>query len=285
MAKKVNPFAQLLLLDDEEQDERTKRKTQKYIKRNTQPEVVKEKKKSYPKKEISVNKPSNVTYDAPPAPYVRGITTVGKIKIVLCDNILKNGRCKYGDRCRYAHSLSEQKMDINRQYIVNRLRNKKLKFDDIDFKTNPYYYDILNIFTKMCEGCIKKTCAGGLNCKYGSPLQELVVCASDLKTGKCEDTKCKLQHLTERGLVCNKIEETEVEEDTKSDKLESTDKILRLTEEIAQPVITGVRECNNVIIDDRIVQESQIPRSPVRKEEETQKIQDYYGIEKMDEWN
>ena len=55
----------------------------------------------------------------------------------------------------------------------------------------------------MSENCKKKTCAGGYNCKYGSPLQELIVCESDLKMGICLNDICKLQHLTKRGLKCH----------------------------------------------------------------------------------
>lgn len=288
---KRNPYAQLALLGDDLTAKEI-RKATRYVEKNT---IKKEEKK----KPVKIALPKREETPVIEKPRVtQRPTDLGKIKIVLCENILKKKSCQYKDNCRYAHSLAEQKLDKNRTFIISVLTNRKLRLDKIDFKSNPGYYDILSLFTKLCDGCKTKKCAGGYNCKYGSPLLELVVCASDLKTGLCELVSCKYQHLTTRGLICYDKQMEEPEDEpvqinlkSKTNMLSSILGISSIPDVKKEEVedtgdkIDGYRELHKRELTSSIIQEAQPIRAPVDLEDENHNLHEYYGMKKgEDEW-
>ena len=116
-------------------------------------------------------------------------------KKILCQNNLMNGVCTYNDRCQYAHSLTEQKIDIRRKKILDLIDSENIT-ENIDIQT----YKDLNLFTVLCNDCINKKCSGGYNCKLGAPLEKYLVCYDDLNYGHCTNDKCIKNHLTKKGL-------------------------------------------------------------------------------------
>jgi len=120
-------------------------------------------------------------------------------KKILCQNVLLNNKCTYSEKCLYAHSLEEQKIDIKRKKIFDLIDNDM----DLSFIDNNKHKDIyrdLLIFTKPCLDCINKKCNGGYNCKFGSPLIKYTICYDDLNYGNCMDNNCVRVHLTKKGL-------------------------------------------------------------------------------------
>ena len=119
-------------------------------------------------------------------------------KTILCINILTNGSCGYNDKCLYAHSYSEQKIEPTRKYIYDILNNtNKL---DIDLSVDNKLLKAMTVFTKVCRECEKNNCSGGYNCKYGAINSNYQICYKDLYYGVCENQNCKFIHLTSRGV-------------------------------------------------------------------------------------
>lgn len=120
-------------------------------------------------------------------------------KKIMCQNIINNNCCIYQDKCLYAHSLQEQKIDIKRKKIYELLDST----DDLS-NIEPYkykeLYKELQIFTKLCNDCMNNKCTGGFNCKFGAPLIKYLVCYDDLNYGNCTDNECTKIHLTKRAL-------------------------------------------------------------------------------------
>jgi len=120
------------------------------------------------------------------------------IKKILCHHIVTTNHCSYGDKCMYAHSLEEQVVDDDRKYAFEILTSNK-KLSHIDLHENIQLYRSLLSLTRLCSGCIDKTCTGGINCKYGACLKKYHICINDLHDGNCNE-KCGSIHLTLRGL-------------------------------------------------------------------------------------
>lgn len=105
-------------------------------------------------------------------------------KKLLCYNIVNNIKCIYKNKCMFAHNISEQLKEPNRELIHNIIYN----YDDlsnVNIKDNKELFDELLIFTKECKNCINKKCPGGFNCKFGVCAKELKICYNDLLNGKC----------------------------------------------------------------------------------------------------
>ncbi len=123
-------------------------------------------------------------------------------KKILCNSFLKNEECQYDSKCLYAHSYEEQKMDKIRKKAYDIIQNE-FDLSYLDFTNNDENnYEILKnlqTLTKVCQECIKKNCAGGVNCKFGTYTPLLQVCSDDMMNGKCSNTECNKVHLTRRG--------------------------------------------------------------------------------------
>jgi len=120
-------------------------------------------------------------------------------KKILCKNIIIPIECFYGNKCLYAHSLSEQKMD-NIRKIAYDMITKDSDLSDINIAINKKIYRTLTILSKICDRCRDNTCTGGFNCKHGACRQQYVVCFKDMTNGTCLGN-CNNIHLTSKGLV------------------------------------------------------------------------------------
>ncbi len=121
-------------------------------------------------------------------------------KKILCYNVLNNKACNYGHKCMYAHNLSEQKKDPIRHKVYTILRNNN-DLTDLDLMNDDKLFNAFIELTKVCSNCIKKTCPGGYNCRYGAINMKYKVCYEDFIYGNCMRYNCYSMHLTERGLV------------------------------------------------------------------------------------
>jgi hypothetical protein len=121
-------------------------------------------------------------------------------KKILCINILQNKRCNYGNKCVYAHNLSDQKIDIIRHKAYTIIKsNNDLQHINL-LKDDELFNNLLKL-TKVCSLCYKKICPGGYNCKYGAINYNCTVCYSDIMFGFCKRSNCYSVHLTKRGLI------------------------------------------------------------------------------------
>ena len=116
-------------------------------------------------------------------------------KKILCQNFIINNTCSYDTKCLYAHSLSEQKIDIKRKKIFELLDDTSA-ISIID----PLTFRELNLFTRLCNDGVNHKCSGGYNCKLGAPMQKYFICYDDLNYGYCAEENCSKIHLTKRGL-------------------------------------------------------------------------------------
>lgn len=121
-------------------------------------------------------------------------------KKILCYNIISGNKCNYGNKCLYAHSLSEQNIDPIRVQAYDILRSNN-DLVDINLIENTALYDTLCQLTKVCSSCEKQTCSGGYNCRNGCISKSFKICYDDLVYGNCKYTKCNFIHLTSRNLV------------------------------------------------------------------------------------
>lgn len=120
------------------------------------------------------------------------------LKKILCHNIITSGSCGYGNKCLYAHDLSEQNMDNIRKKAYDVLLNNA-DLSSIDLQKDFVLYRALLALTKMCEQCDKNKCTGGYNCKWGACSKKYHICIRDLNYGDCTHN-CGCVHLSDRGL-------------------------------------------------------------------------------------
>ena len=113
--------------------------------------------------------------------------------------MLQKGRCNYGDKCLFAHSLEEQYIEPYRKQIYDIL-NSSNSLEELDLKKDYNIYKTLLELTTICDSCIKKECKGGYNCKHGACKYEYQICINDLNYGNCSNKDCVKLHLTKRGL-------------------------------------------------------------------------------------
>lgn len=122
-------------------------------------------------------------------------------KKILCYNIITWGKCNYGNKCMYAHSLDEQNIIPIRSKIYDMLKDNKSKLDDLDLIEDNDMYENLCQLTKVCTSCEKHNCSGGYNCRNGSISKDYKICYDNLVYGNCKYSKCNFIHLTDRGLI------------------------------------------------------------------------------------
>lgn len=120
-------------------------------------------------------------------------------KKMRCQNIINSGKCSYGTKCLYAHSLSEQKVEGMRKVAMDIIL-KKSDLSDIDISTNKKLYSHLKCMSSMCPKCKEGECTGGYNCKHGACDPGYMICLEDMNKGTCKGG-CNKIHLTERGLI------------------------------------------------------------------------------------
>lgn len=119
-------------------------------------------------------------------------------KKILCKNITNNGKCLYTQKCVFAHTLDEQKVDKIRLEAYNIIKGTN-NLSQINLIKDQQLYNTLVSLTTVCELCITNKCTGGYNCKHGACKNKYVICHTDLNKGTCN--KCDNIHLTIRGLV------------------------------------------------------------------------------------
>jgi hypothetical protein len=121
-------------------------------------------------------------------------------KKIMCQNFIDTNSCTYKDKCLYAHNREEQKIDIKRKKIFDIL-DSKTDLSSLEYYKNKDIYKELQLFTKLCNECVKNKCTGGNNCKFGAPYEKYLICYDDLNYGSCKDDKyCNKIHLTKRNL-------------------------------------------------------------------------------------
>jgi hypothetical protein len=121
------------------------------------------------------------------------------VRRMLCQNVIKDGSCSYGNKCMYAHTLDEQNIDPPRKQVWNILLSTN-SLESIDLQKNYQLYQCLEQLTKLCKQCDKNECIGGYNCDHGVFSEKYQVCQRDLDYGDCKDDTCRLVHLTSRGM-------------------------------------------------------------------------------------
>lgn len=120
-------------------------------------------------------------------------------KKMRCQNIINSGKCSYGSKCLYAHSLADQKVDGMRKIAMDVIL-KRSDLSDIDISTNKKLYSHLNCMSSICPKCKDGICTGGYNCKHGACDPGYIVCLEDMNKGTCKGG-CGKIHLTDRGLI------------------------------------------------------------------------------------
>ena len=96
-------------------------------------------------------------------------------KKILCKNITSIGKCLYTQKCLFAHSLDEQKVDKIRILAYDIIKNKK-DLSHLDLTKNEYLYNTLIALSGLCQNCNIKKCTGGYNCKHGACDKKYVIC-------------------------------------------------------------------------------------------------------------
>lgn len=124
----------------------------------------------------------------------------GNSKRILCYNYIKNKKCNYGVKCKYAHNLSEQKIDPIRHKVYVMLKNNN-NLRKINLTKDKKLFNTMNELTRICYQCIKNKCHGGLNCRNGAININYRICKNDLLYGNCKRLNCKSIHLTDRKLI------------------------------------------------------------------------------------
>lgn len=125
------------------------------------------------------------------------------IKQILCQNIINNGYCSYGDMCMYAHSLEEQNKYPKRNIVYDMLdmiiNNKNVDDYIKQINDSQELQNVLLDFTRVCFKCKNGKCLGGYNCKNGVVDDKYVICYNDLMNEKCDTKRCHKIHLTKNG--------------------------------------------------------------------------------------
>ena len=131
-------------------------------------------------------------------------------KKILCYNMLNKKKCNYGNKCMYAHSLAEQKIEPLRHKIYSIIKYNT-DLSNIDLSVDHNLYENLLQLTRVCSLCSKGQCPGGYNCRNGAINYKLRICYDDLVYGHCKRVSCHSVHLTEKGLKCyNKTKNDEI---------------------------------------------------------------------------
>jgi hypothetical protein len=122
------------------------------------------------------------------------------LRKIICFNIIKQKKCNYGNKCMYAHSLEEQKVDQYRIMAYKILKSKS-NLSNLNLLEDEKLYETLIQLTKVCSMCVKGFCSGGYNCRNGAINHSYKICYIDLVSGNCKNINCDSIHLTLRNLV------------------------------------------------------------------------------------
>lgn len=120
-------------------------------------------------------------------------------KKMLCKNIIAKKKCPYGNKCVYAHKLSEQQIYPSRKTAYGMIINN-INLRQYDISVDKGLCRALKSLTYLCNNCDTKKCTGGYNCKNGACCKNYVICAKDLESGMCNGS-CGNVHLTKKGLI------------------------------------------------------------------------------------
>ena len=121
-------------------------------------------------------------------------------KRILCYNIINNKLCSYGNKCMYAHSLTDQKIDPIRYKVYSILKNNS-RLSEINLISDNKLFRTMLELTRLCTLCMKHICPGGYNCRNGAININYKICYDDLMFGYCKRINCTSLHLTQRELV------------------------------------------------------------------------------------
>ena len=121
-------------------------------------------------------------------------------KKILCFNMIKNHNCNYNNKCLYAHSLKDQKLEPLREKVYNIIKSTD-NLSNLDLLADNELYKTLILFTKICQQCNKNECPGGYNCRNGVINAAHKICYNDLVYGNCKQSDCNAIHLSNRGLI------------------------------------------------------------------------------------
>lgn len=107
-------------------------------------------------------------------------------KRLLCYSIIHQTPCPYQDKCTYAHSLAEQRIDNDRLVLYQIILDAELmNFNsETNLKKEEMYKNLL-FSTHVCDKCTASRCTGGYNCRNGIFDTTLKICRNDLMTGEC----------------------------------------------------------------------------------------------------
>ena len=125
------------------------------------------------------------------------------LKRLLCNNILAFGKCNYGDKCMYSHSLEEQKKDKIREQaygLIDHCLNNNDYVVAEDIYNDKELLKTIASLCKVCPNCEAHKCPGGYNCKYGVFDKKLKICEDDLYYCCC-DENCASVHMSKIGLT------------------------------------------------------------------------------------
>ncbi len=112
-----------------------------------------------------------------------------KEKKMLCISILKSQSniniesCMYGNKCSYAHSILDQRIETKREEYYKIMFDKNNTIKNI----NKDLFKELNILCDICDECYNDVCQGGLNCKKGVYRKYFKICRNDFY-GNCINT-------------------------------------------------------------------------------------------------
>lgn len=138
------------------------------------------------------------------------------MKRILCYNMLNHKKCSYGNKCMYAHYLSEQKIEDYRYKAYTIIRDSN-NLEDLDLKKDIKLLNHLIQLTKVCTLCISGLCLGGYNCRSGAISLKYKICYDDLMYGNCCRNTCQFVHLTQKGLTPYHKQKIKVNKDKKTD--------------------------------------------------------------------
>lgn len=112
-----------------------------------------------------------------------------KEKKMLCISVLKSqttiniDSCIYGNKCSYAHSILDQRIETKREEYYKIIFNKHNTIKSI----NKELFKELNVLCDVCDECYNNVCQGGLNCKKGVYRPYFKICRNDFY-GNCINT-------------------------------------------------------------------------------------------------
>ena len=170
-------------------------------------------------------------------------------KKILCFNILNKKKCLYGDKCVYAHSLSDQKIEPLRHKAYTIIKSAE-DLSNINLIADIKLYETLLQLTKVCSLCNKSQCPGGYNCRNGAINMKSKVCYEDFIYGNCKRANCLATHLTKRGFIpYNKQKNKEnINNIKKNEKFYPIDE--ESLEEISDEIIEDIDQSkNNNVLD------------------------------------